>query len=62
MSLPRIYTSRRAANRMGYLNYLIRLGWHPLKRANWLKFCHRCGADISTSPRRETLCGRCKES
>jgi len=32
---------------------------HPSKRANWLKFCHRCGADISHTPRGVRLCTYC---
>ena len=49
--------------RMRYLSFLCAIqadrGRHPSKRVNWLKFCRRCGADISKSARGVRLCGDC---
>jgi len=50
---------------MRYLDRLIRLemqaGRHWSKRANWLKFCARCGQDISSSLRFVRYCFACLE-
>ena len=46
--------------RMAYLNHLIRLGRSHGKRADWLKFCRICGADISRTACRNRLCGECR--
>lgn len=51
---------------MRYLNRLIARGRSlsaicrdPGKRADWLKYCHFCGADISESPRGVRTCKDC---
>ena len=44
------------SSRMRYLGRLIKMGRsHPSKRADWIKFCHVCGVDISASGRRRNL-------
>lgn len=58
------WTEREGAYRhMAYLDRLIAMesvaGRHPSKRANWLKFCSRCGSDISSSPRCVRECSSC---
>jgi hypothetical protein len=48
---------------MRYLDRLISLGRpHASKRADWLKYCHVCGVDISHSPRGVRVCTRCEET
>jgi hypothetical protein len=47
------------STRMSYLNHLIQLGSHPLKRARWLHYCHHCRADLSGYPPGVTLCLDC---
>jgi uncharacterized protein YqiB (DUF1249 family) len=54
----------RLRKRKGYVAWLARQvaerGQHPTKRANWLKFCRKCGKDISAAARRVTLCEECR--
>ena len=58
--MKRIYTSQSDCARMAYLNHLIRLGRSHGKRADWLKFCKVCGADISRTPKLQRLCEDCR--
>jgi hypothetical protein len=32
---------------------------HPSKRANWAKYCRKCGVDIRRAPRYVRLCSSC---
>jgi hypothetical protein len=58
--VTRVWRSKVDARHAHYLNRLIKQPpAHPSKRSNWLKFCHMCGSDISTSPRGVKCCGRC---
>lgn len=34
---------------------------YPVKRANWLKFCRKCGVDISKASAYVRLCGKCEQ-
>lgn len=51
---------RRGRRRMRYLDELAALG-KPTggKKANWLKFCHACGRDISRAAKGVVFCGGC---
>jgi hypothetical protein len=52
----------RALKRMRYLDELAGMGRpHKTKKANWLKFCHSCGCNISHRPKGETFCARCRK-
>ena len=44
---------------MGYLNHLMRLGRSHDKRADWLKFCKRCGTNIRHTAKYNRLCTNC---
>lgn len=54
-------------SRMRYLTRLIRIQdeqkqrVHPSKKANWKKFCRRCGVDVSALAYRVTVCERCQQ-
>jgi hypothetical protein len=51
------------SKRMRYLDCLVARNEqrppHPSKRCDWLKFCRRCGADISHSARGVRVCASC---
>jgi rRNA maturation endonuclease Nob1 len=53
--------------RTAWLNYLMKITSdkttpHPSKQANWLKFCHGCGRDISGTAKGVIFCGaRCQQ-
>lgn len=53
----------RFKRHLRYLDRLIRIGRsHDSKRADWLKFCHVCGADISTTARGVRTCEGCNRA
>src|SRR5271170_6653299 len=62
---PSTDKTRRAASRayMRHLDRLVRMelqnGCHESKRANWPKFCCRCGSDISDTARYVRRCSSC---